>query len=328
MFSISDAECGIYCLQVWFEVLRPQHCWSRGCTHRRIKVRFRKPLAAPADGMWGFISPSLNWGGGHWTGLLRRGLFGWCGGWAASAQGRVITLAGDAEGHQEALRGALAGFLFLVPPLLAGWGGKGRSEWPWCRACRGGPHAGPLPLLGLTGGPLTTAWLLYQGWCCRCHFHQLGDFSYVTGDFLLPSLARERRAEAQELGTVSSQNLPPKSYPWMPCEDGKKIRQPYKGLENNCALKVLYIFKRNIVKEKFYKQMDCDSLPWQYLGFVLLSCFNVINFNSRQNFSGDCWELSERTGFSCLLFSPLSCSVLLLLFSRWVVSNSLRPREL
>ena len=42
---------------------------------------------------------------------------------------------------------------------------------------------------------------------------------------------------------------------------GKKIHQSYKGLENNCALEVLYIFKRNIVKEKFYKQMDCDSLP-------------------------------------------------------------------
>ena len=201
--------------------------------------------------MWGFISPSLNGGGDHWTGLLHRGLFGWCGGRAASAQGRVITLAGDAEGHQEAPRGALAGFLFLVPPLPAGWGGKGRSEWAWCPACRGGPHAGSLPLLGLTGGPLTTAWLLYQGWCSRCHFHQLGDFSYVTGDFLLPSLARERRAEAQELGAVSSQNLPPKSYPWMPCEDGKKPINPIRGSRITVLLKC-FIFLKEILWRKSF----------------------------------------------------------------------------
>lgn len=131
-------------------------------------------------------------------------------------------------------------FLFLLC-CLAGLGKDGPSG-RGVSGLQGSPHAGSLRLLELTGGPVTTASLLYQGWCCRCHFHQLGGFSYVTGYFLLPSLARERSAEAQELGTVSSQNLPPKSYPWMPCEDGKKIHQPYKGLENNCALEVLYIF--------------------------------------------------------------------------------------
>ena len=183
-----------------------------------------------------------------------------------------------------------------------------------CLACRGSPHAGSLSLLELTDGPITTAWLLYQGLCCCCHFHQLGDFTYVTGYFSspFPSKGEERRGARRTGDCLISESAPQEPAVTHGChEDGEKYNNPITDMWITVLLKC-FIFLKEILKRKIFTNkwtvIHCHDNIWALFSSRILMQL-VLTLGRISQVTTEKWV---RGWVSPAPFSPLSsCSVLI-----------------